>query len=386
MQESIQNQQPVPPTRPEVQPTPPIQTQPQSKSKSPLLFIAITFNVLLLLILGVGIYYSLTKDNDDNKSDTNIITTTCDYNNTTYNEGESFDATDGCNTCTCSEGQIGCTKIGCKSEQPPANNTIEFKYTYNDQDFVLALQNETNQEFNIQDNKLTITLDGGAKLTITALAKASTGGVSCNLNSTQITDDIYRLNLADYVDPVLYRTDAYLYKINPTNALCYSLSFHDDEQGNLIAYLEYPREEYSSNTEQIITTRADNLIKSYTITNFIQNQNQSFNQEYIGDDKTSLNVNINDAIILTVSSKNSTGYSPFSPKYDDEYLTLLNTAQNSTDGNAPGSDETITTYTFKAIKSTSSTNIKVGIYQEWDSTNTEEVQEDINITIQSSTI
>ncbi len=42
---------------------------------------------------------------------------TCEYNGQSYSEGESFPATDGCNTCTCGpEGQVGCTKIGCSAE------------------------------------------------------------------------------------------------------------------------------------------------------------------------------------------------------------------------------------------------------------------------------
>ncbi|XP_061190546.1 WAP four-disulfide core domain protein 2-like [Saccostrea echinata] len=38
----------------------------------------------------------------------------CFYNGRYYSVGESFPATDGCNTCFCSDnGQVGCTLIGC---------------------------------------------------------------------------------------------------------------------------------------------------------------------------------------------------------------------------------------------------------------------------------
>lgn len=37
----------------------------------------------------------------------------CKYNNTNYYEGETFKATDGCNTCSCSDGQVICTLKAC---------------------------------------------------------------------------------------------------------------------------------------------------------------------------------------------------------------------------------------------------------------------------------
>lgn len=38
----------------------------------------------------------------------------CTYDGKTYKEGETFPATDGCNTCQCTNGQVGCTKMNCK--------------------------------------------------------------------------------------------------------------------------------------------------------------------------------------------------------------------------------------------------------------------------------
>jgi len=38
---------------------------------------------------------------------------TCDYNGTTYALDDTFDAVDGCNTCTCTAGGVSCTEIGC---------------------------------------------------------------------------------------------------------------------------------------------------------------------------------------------------------------------------------------------------------------------------------
>lgn len=40
-------------------------------------------------------------------------TTSCTYDGTTYKDGATFKATDGCNTCTCTKGQVACTKKAC---------------------------------------------------------------------------------------------------------------------------------------------------------------------------------------------------------------------------------------------------------------------------------
>jgi hypothetical protein len=39
--------------------------------------------------------------------------TSCTYNGTFFEDGDSFEAIDGCNTCTCVEGEVACTLIGC---------------------------------------------------------------------------------------------------------------------------------------------------------------------------------------------------------------------------------------------------------------------------------
>lgn len=48
---------------------------------------------------------------------------TCEYDGTTYDIGEEFPATDGCNTCTCSADGVLCTEIGCEP------NTCEYDGT-----------------------------------------------------------------------------------------------------------------------------------------------------------------------------------------------------------------------------------------------------------------
>lgn len=39
---------------------------------------------------------------------------TCEYEGEIYNVGEGFTATDGCNTCTCTEEGISCTAMACE--------------------------------------------------------------------------------------------------------------------------------------------------------------------------------------------------------------------------------------------------------------------------------
>lgn len=45
---------------------------------------------------------------------------TCSYNNKTYNAGDGFPSTDGCNTCSCTPtGNVVCTKKACLACDPP---------------------------------------------------------------------------------------------------------------------------------------------------------------------------------------------------------------------------------------------------------------------------
>lgn len=42
----------------------------------------------------------------------------CLYNGKTYQDGESFLSEDGCNTCSCSNGQVLCTERACIDGNP----------------------------------------------------------------------------------------------------------------------------------------------------------------------------------------------------------------------------------------------------------------------------
>lgn len=41
---------------------------------------------------------------------------TCDYNNLTYSNGETFPAGDSCNECSCEDGQVECTEKACDTD------------------------------------------------------------------------------------------------------------------------------------------------------------------------------------------------------------------------------------------------------------------------------
>jgi hypothetical protein len=53
-------------------------------------------------------------------------TPSCTHNGRTYAEGEKFRAGDGCNTCQCSNGGVGCTDMACTCD--PASETHQREY------------------------------------------------------------------------------------------------------------------------------------------------------------------------------------------------------------------------------------------------------------------
>ena len=40
----------------------------------------------------------------------------CTYNGNTYKDKDAFVASDGCNTCTCNNGEVTCTTMSCPSD------------------------------------------------------------------------------------------------------------------------------------------------------------------------------------------------------------------------------------------------------------------------------
>lgn len=72
-------------------------------------------NVIILLgtiILGLSSYIVYLTYNGDSEPQV------CEYNGWAYSEGDTFESTDGCNTCSCSNGQVVCTEMACVESDP----------------------------------------------------------------------------------------------------------------------------------------------------------------------------------------------------------------------------------------------------------------------------
>lgn len=91
------------------------------------LYILIVSLLILVIGLGVTVAYLLffkEADNDDTNGDNSrTLTRMCMYNSITYEEGESFPATDGCNTCICAGGNVSCTEAACNGSAKEVTKT-----------------------------------------------------------------------------------------------------------------------------------------------------------------------------------------------------------------------------------------------------------------------
>lgn len=63
---------------------------------------------LCTVIVGLASYIFYISNTADDSTGNR-----CEYNGWAYTDGESFSASDGCNTCTCSNGDIVCTEMAC---------------------------------------------------------------------------------------------------------------------------------------------------------------------------------------------------------------------------------------------------------------------------------
>src|SRR5690606_6658734 len=48
----------------------------------------------------------------------------CEYNGNSYEAGASFPSSDGCNTCSCSEGGVACTLRACAPDETPSDTGV----------------------------------------------------------------------------------------------------------------------------------------------------------------------------------------------------------------------------------------------------------------------
>jgi len=66
---------------------------------------------LATVIIGLASYiYYISNTNKE------LANQRCEYNGWAYADGESFPASDDCNTCICSDGEVVCTEIVCTEE------------------------------------------------------------------------------------------------------------------------------------------------------------------------------------------------------------------------------------------------------------------------------
>lgn len=62
------------------------------------------------IVIGLISYIVFTTDFQTEK-------TRCEYGGWAYSHGESFEATDGCNMCSCNDGEVVCTLMACEQQE-----------------------------------------------------------------------------------------------------------------------------------------------------------------------------------------------------------------------------------------------------------------------------
>jgi len=87
-------------------------TQPENKKNNRIyLVVILVLCLFIFLTLGIiGTFILLNREKG------------CTYNGAKYSDGDSFKATDGCNTCSCNDGDVLCTEMYCDNE---SNNDQE---------------------------------------------------------------------------------------------------------------------------------------------------------------------------------------------------------------------------------------------------------------------
>lgn len=76
------------------------------------ILIIIAFIVVFALGILLGLNFKSTQS-IDNPINLNPFPKSCRYNGKTYKMGESFPAEDGCNNCSCENGEVVCTLMAC---------------------------------------------------------------------------------------------------------------------------------------------------------------------------------------------------------------------------------------------------------------------------------
>lgn len=105
------------------------QNQPHDSDKyEKITFALFVVIVILLGLLGwvflsdnnMALMSKVPKTSDGTRNDEMSPTVTCDYDGQTYQVGEGFPSSDGCNICSCGEsGDVACTLMACENDQEP---------------------------------------------------------------------------------------------------------------------------------------------------------------------------------------------------------------------------------------------------------------------------
>lgn len=87
-----------------------MQTDVSSRKSFRFTVITLVALIVLALCVGVIIFLFMYKNN--------LSGTQCNYDAKIYQQGDVFKSTDGCNTCTCGNGNVACTEMACVSVFP----------------------------------------------------------------------------------------------------------------------------------------------------------------------------------------------------------------------------------------------------------------------------
>jgi len=77
----------------------------------------LTIIVAFLVVFCFGIFLGFALKNSQNNGGSinlNPFPSSCQYNGKTYKSGDGFTAADGCNSCSCENGQVVCTLMACQ--------------------------------------------------------------------------------------------------------------------------------------------------------------------------------------------------------------------------------------------------------------------------------
>lgn len=79
--------------------------------------------IIFAALIGGAVSYAIVRSN----SNTNITAgKSCTVGDKTYKDGEGFKSEDGCNTCSCNDGEVACTLMACeKPDESPKISAVE---------------------------------------------------------------------------------------------------------------------------------------------------------------------------------------------------------------------------------------------------------------------